>query len=628
MRLIPFKFFFLFLLSAIAWAQTDTSRVKHVAADTMEIRPVKNQLFWYDKNNALHEGQDTTHSGIFRIQNEKAYNYRDFSDLFRESALWFYYDLQESGRPAYVAPLNLYPHQTAFYYNGIFMNDPVIGMFNAQFIPVNFTKNVEVDETLSDIQSFGLAGGARIRVTPNSIHPDNPWTKIVFKQGSFSFSILDISFAQSFSDKFSIQLGGFNNLYDGTLITASQKGNNFHGEIAWQYAENLFIRSQFYLNRHRVGLAQYELQNKVLRPLLYETRDDYFLDLTWLPDSRRSQIFHGIVFYTDYFRSLRDEDPVNKGYYLEYGNDRLGFDANYRLIISPINILLGGGALHTTISGPTFDRPYQQTASNVYTDLQFNVTSEIQIFGKFNISFLDDFDPQFAPTAGIQFNPAEEHHISATASSSNRFPNVSERFYSFDSLTGNPNVKPEEHRRVTAEYKIEPNPIWHLKISAGWHQVENEINWDLEKFFNNSATRNFSFGGLELGFSFWKFTATAAGQYTFADINITPVSSVWGKLHFHDRWLKGALLIDAYGTAQFFDEHRDIFFDPRLDRFAIGDKMTSGYTVLNWKAVATIQEARIFFEMDNSLSENYLVIRGYNQLYIHWRFGINWILWD
>ena len=65
-----------------------------------------------------------------------------------------------------------------------------------------------------------------------------------------------------------------------------------------------------------------------------------------------------------------------------------------------------------------------------------------------------------------------------------------------------------------------------------------------------------------------------------------------------------------------------------MDRFYVGDDKTSAYQVLNWKAVATIQEARIFFEMDNALSADYQVIRGYYENYIRWRFGIDWILWD
>ena len=42
----------------------------------------------------------------------------------------------------------------------------------------------------------------------------------------------------------------------------------------------------------------------------------------------------------------------------------------------------------------------------------------------------------------------------------------------------------------------------------------------------------------------------------------------------------------------------------------------------------TVKNAKIFFEMDNALSEDYEIIHGYNQYFRHVRFGVNWSFWD
>jgi len=126
----------------------------------------------------------------------------------------------------------------------------------------------------------------------------------------------------------------------------------------------------------------------------------------------------------------------------------------------------------------------------------------------------------------------------------------------------------------------------------------------------------------------WKFDFALGGQYTMADIHLTPKTSIWGQVHFHDDLLAGALIIDAYGTVYYYDRHQDIIYQPRLDRFYTGPGQTDAFYSLNWKIVATVQTARIFFEMDNALSEEYQFVSGYKEFFRRFRLGINWLLWD
>jgi hypothetical protein len=239
-----------------------------------------------------------------------------------------------------------------------------------------------------------------------------------------------------------------------------------------------------------------------------------------------------------------------------------------------------------------------------------------------------DFSPQWSGFAAAHINMAEMQSLNIQAGRAVRFPVTSELFFNFDSLFGNPDLHPEEHLRLEAQYILHDQSEWQFTVSGGVHQVSNEIIWQDRKFYNELSTRQFAFSGLKAGFSLWRINLTAGGQYSFTDTPLTPRSSFWGKIHYHDVWLDGALVLDLYGMFHFYDQHRDIFFDPRLDRFSPGQGTTNAYSLLNWKAMATIQEAMIFFEMDNSLSSDYVVIRGYDEFYIRWRFGVDWILWD
>ena len=594
--------------------------------DSMIVQPVASKLYWYDIDNNLRIPSDSSRYEIFRAGDEKNMNYVGIADLFRENALWFYFDLKENGRPAYMAPINLLPHQSALFYTGVYMNNPVHGMYNMQFLSVSHTQNIETDGNLGGLRSYGLSGGGRIQVTPVSLHSDEPWTRILYKQGTFGFSMLDISFAKSFSDKFSIQLGGFNNLYDGTLLTAAFRGTNFRSEITWQAYEDLYVRAQVYLDRHKVGLAQYEVLNEVARPLMLEIRDDYFLDITWFPDKAHMNRLHLVMFGTNYLRELWDEN--NRSFYLRFEDVRYGMDANYNLDVEIFRLLVGGGALYTRVWGTPFSQTYYPHSGNAYGTLELPVADNINIKAGLNIAVQKKYTPQINGNASLNIHMTKNQILHMSAGRTIRFPNSGERFFDFDTLYGNPDLSPETHTRFEAGYKFEYGSDWYLQADGGYHRIDNEIYWQEPYYSNSTQSRDFAYTGLSLGVTVWKLNIQAGGQYSFADLNITPRSSVWGKIHFHDIWLNGALIFDLYGWALFYDQHNDLFFDPRMDRFYVGDDITSAYQVLNWKAVATIQEARIFFEMDNALSTDYQVIRGYYENYIRWRFGIDWILWD
>ncbi len=481
---IRFIYYLLFIYSAsLLYGQNDSSSVMLTdsvrfsvpadsSADSLSIiktdsvltQPVKSQLYWYDINNNLRVPSDSSRSQIFRAGDQKDMNYVSVTDLFREDALWFYYDLKENGRPAYMAPINLLPQQTALFFNGAYMNSPVHGMYNLQFLSVPHTQSIETDGTLGGMQSYGQSGGSRIQVTPVSLHSEEPWTRILYKQGVFGLSVLDISFAKAFSDKFSIQLGGFNNLYDGTLLTAAFRGVNLRGEITWQIDQDLYLRSQVFLDRHKIGLAQYEILNEVVRPLMQEIRDDYFLDLTWFPDKGHKNRFHVVAFGTNYSRELWDENDPS--FYLQFEDIRYGLDANYNLDIDDINLLVGGGALYTRVRGIPFSQTYYPHSGNVYGAVEVPLGNNLNINAGINIAAQGKYTPQINANAGLNFQIAQNQYIDLSVGRTNRFPNSGERFFDFDTLYGNPDLVPERHSRIEASYQIRSDDNWQLQ--TGW----------------------------------------------------------------------------------------------------------------------------------------------------------------
>jgi len=610
--------------SGILVAQDSLETATPTPPDSVVTKPANEMaLYWYDIRADVRLPGDTSSLDIYQEKAHKSLIYTDFSDIFRRSPLWFKYDLRENGRPAYVAGINLFPQQTAFYYNGLFMNDPIHGMYNLQFIPLPFIRSTEADLSGPTGGNLGMAHGARVNIVPNSRESDTPWTRIVYKQGRFGYSALDISFVQSFSKTFAIQLGGYNNLYDGTLITANHDAQNFRGEFIWQYTPDFYAKGQFFFNRQKIGLATYETEGTVLNPFQKENRDDYFLDLTWHPDPDHLTRLHTMIYYTTSDKELRADEGVNYAINSNFRN--YGFDANFAFQYDDWEILAGGGARLPVVFGNAYTETYRPVLSNLYGSFRLPLIegAAVQFEGVLTKHRSFTVQPGFSAMLDIKIS---DHRLDLKMSRSSRYPNVVDMYFNFDSLFGNPDLGVEKTLIIHGGYQYD-TAVWQLGVEGGYNRISDEIRWDGSRF-GNFSSRDYFYAGLHAGFGFWKIDLSGGGQYTIGDILLSPRGSAWGVLHFHDRWLKGALIVDGYLEIDYYDKHRNLRYEPRLERFYFTDGNNTAYSLLNWKILATIQEAQIFFEMNNALSQQYEVINGYDEFYYRFRLGINWEFWD
>jgi hypothetical protein len=594
------------------------------AKDTSEQITVESNLYWYDIQNNLSIKTDSSKYEIHRLADEKALNYMDMSDIFWSQPLWFDFDLIEAGRPAYISLINTYPHQTPLFFGGTLMNDQLQGSFNTQFIPLNYIRFTEVDYSAGSLQNYALWSGAKINIAPYSVHTERPWTKILYKQGGYGYSDVDVYFEVPFSNTFAVQLGGKNSSFDGAIQGSGYDGQNYRAEVTWQYSPQLYIRGQIYLNRIKVGLASFDRDQEFVLPATNEKRDDYFLDVTWLPDDSLDQRLHILLYYSDYTRKFKSTITT---YTFETWSERFGFDADYNFLIGRNNLLVGASALLPNIWGDPFKDGVSLPALNTYGKLNMPIGEIFNFRTALQLAYVKDYDIQLLPTLGADLTFSENQYLSFDLTNGERIPNATERFFDFDTLYGNQNLKPETYSTIGGRYYFRKDNEWHLKIDAGYHNIGNEIVWK-DSTFTNQGSRDFVFCGAEGYLKVWWFDFILAGQYTFADINLTPKSSLWGRAHFNWVLLNGALIFDAYGTFTWYDKHQDIKYQPRIDRYYTGLGESDAFVSLSWKLMATVKSARIFFEMDNALEEYFEIISGYPDFYRRFRLGVNWTLWD
>ncbi len=627
---------FILFFSIIVHAQEEISQEKKqrrekgeqestAPQDTSDLIPVESKLYWYDIHNNLSIKTDSSNYEIHRLADEKKLIYTDMSDIFRSQPLWFDFDLIEAGRPAYISLINTYPHQTPLFFGGTLMNDQLQGVYNTQFIPLNYIQFAEVDYAAGSLQNYALWSGSKISITPHSVQTQRPWTKIVYKQGGYGYSDVDIHFEIPFSSTFAVQLGGKNSGFDGAIQSSGYDGQNYRAEITWQFSPQWYFRGQIFLNRIKVGLASLDQDQEFAVPATRENRDDYFLDVTWIQDDSLRQRLHILFYYSNYSRKFKDNFTT---YTFETFSERFGFDANYNFVMGRSELLIGASTMLPKIYGDPFKKEVTIPALNTYGKLNIPFSEFLTFRAALQLSFVKDYDLQILPALGTDLIFSENQYFSFDLTNGERLPNVTERFFDIDTLYGNQNLKPETYSTIGGRYYYLEKDEWHLKIDAGYHRIENEIVWKDSTFSNRRDSRDFIFCGLEGYLKVWWLDFTLAGQYTFADVNLTPKSSVWGQAHFNWVLLNGALIFDAFGTFTWYDKHQDIKYQPRIDRYYTGLGETDAFVTLSWKLVATIQSARIFLEMDNALEEYYEIVSGYPDFYRRLRLGVNWTLWD
>ncbi len=609
-----------------ATAQKDSSDTPFARPDTLQTIPVHSSLFWYDIYDQMHERLEKHDPGIYNFRQQKSINYSDFSDVLHNSPGWTEFDLKEHWRPSYLAAPQLFPHQTVLRYNGIVMNEITTGLFDSQYIPLNFIRVAQVSPFAASDAGLGFGSSSVLHVVPMSRHSKAPWSKIVYKQGNYGFSDLDLIFVKPVSENFAVQLGGENRLYDGLLNNSSAELTNYRAEVTWQYRPDLFARAQMFLNRTRAGLTSFDNFGLIGLPRHIELRDDYFFDLTWLPVDSSRQRFH-LTLYNSYVHT-RLLDNFNNQFYLSEHSKRYGARADYNFTLGPYSLLAGGTAQLNRAWGTTFSRTYEPTILQGFARVEIPFDSLIVLDASVQSVYHEGFNPQLMPAAGVSFRPGKNHRMHANLSRTARFPNLYELYFDAFGLSGNSILKPEEFITAYGSYRFQPRENLYAQIDYTQTRVRNEINWTGGEFVSSTNDRDFGVIGVQGGFDWWRFDFSTGGHWSLTDTPVTAGNSAWLRIHFHDIWLNGAVKVDAYSTVRYFGSHQNIRFDPRIHRFFTTAGETNPYDSFDWKIVGTVQDAEIFFEMENSFSNEFEVVYGYREFSQRWRFGVNWRFWD
>lgn len=606
-------------MDSLATSISDSTIQDTVSAVSTEETPLIKPVFksdWIDVYGNLHYQIDSSAMSIYRFNDLLYQNYNDMGDLFRNSPLVQIYDPMEPGIPRFIGGFNLLPHQTAIKINGWTVNDPIHGMYNTRFCPADIVQAVErtPHQAFAAAPTSGLYNG--INISTRKLNPAEPYSRIMFRQGDFGYTDLDLIFARQLGSRAMIQLSGINKMYNIT----DYKAQNYHAMLGYRLSAG--IQSSIRININDEKAVSLNLSNYPSYKYS-ERREELYADITG---------FHKVdsvmswKILTSVSSSDRTIESQRDTFYVQNKYDRYQFSIMKNISL-PGKLLLRNNlsADNTIVWGNAFGREHKQTVFNGWTTLDIPVHC-LMISPDLQACYLSDQDLKISPGVRVEFASGTTN-LSLSTREQYRTPDKTEQFLQVENKSGNKQIKPERIRNIVfnSDFRILDNLFFN--VEARVEEIHDEIKLVGSKFQNDDG-RDFKVIGISSDYSFYKFRLKAGGQKSFADIHLSPEKSAWAQIRYTDLWLKGAIKFDAVAGVNWTGSHNEIYYDPVVQRYSWSESTISGYQLYYFKLVATIKDAELFMVMDNPLSYEYEYIKGYNQYYRRVQFGLNWVLWD
>jgi len=537
------------------------------------------------------------------------------ADIFRHNADFQIYDFFSFGYPRFVAGNNLLPHQSGINLNGHVLNDPINGMFNTHMISLDGLAEVNNN---AGISIYGYNKGINLK-TRALISEEEPYSRVMFRQGDFGYTDLDISFSRRFSDNISANLGGINKIYQ----SQGNHGFQYRGGLYVKLNDRIFSKTIFNIDRERIintNLSAFPSYR------YHEFRHDYYSSIYYITDPGQHERWKLDAGYTRIRGSNEVRGDSAAAFFSRRRADQYSLSLNRNILLNSIRINASAVGYQSRIWGGSFNDKLIDSGVNGSIEINYPVLDRINMYGSLKAGYLYDNDLNWSPAAGARFdfNPLI---LSFHGSSLKRFPYRNERSINFNQYQGNRNLDSETLNSVSIALEYRPFNNLNVNTKFAANQVRDEILFDGSSFYNG-PDRTFSYANLHAGYSLYMFSLEIGGQLSDAGVNLSPKRSFSGQLRYHDKWINDAIIIDAVGNFHWYDTHNSIYYNPVVQRFYWSDTETDGYYYFSYKITATVKSAQLYVAMDNPMSYDYQYISGYYELYRRVRFGVNWILFD
>ncbi len=577
---------------------------------------VENDPFFITARGRLQKDSIASDQTVYRFKNLIHQNYTGFADVFRRNPAIQVFDFMDMGQPRYVASFNLLPHQSGLIMDGILLNDPVTGMFNTRNIPLDMISAIEDGSAAFAMNARAVLNDA-VHLHSRNLQPVEPYTRIMYREGDFGYTDLDISFARKFSDRLTVELGGINKYYN----LSRYHGFNYRSGVRYALTPNLYTRGRLHMNREQVWL-----RNQSHFPLhkYREDRDAFYNDWIYLTADDTSAYWHGQLALTRDRKTFRsDVDSFRVDQY--HQNYQAGLMR--RMHFNDTSLLLALNLYQYRFWGTPYRNLRIDSGARSRIQWQLPLARNLSLQPSLNMHYRYGEDPLWSGAMLLDWRQSFLK-TAMSARFDQRYPLPAETIFHYQEIAGNEDIRDESMWQMQARATLNIEQSFGVSGRLIYGSLHNEIRFRDNRFVNG-ADRDWLLAIGDVHYEISKFRFSAGGHISAAQTRLSPRRSSWLRLQYHDRWLDGAIIIDAVGNFRWIGGHHRLYYQPMLERFYYDAGISEGgYYTFSYKLAATVKQAELFMEMDNPFSYDYQYIYGYPEYYRRVRLGVNWVLWD
>ena len=233
---------------------------------------------------------------------EPVSNYRHLGDLTQTLPGVFYRDLGYGGEWAGIRLSGMALNQSAMLLNGFQLKDPITGMTDMRWIPVDMI------DTLFVADNTNTAGNRALAVETRGVPTSQAYTRAVYRPGSNHFSDIDLTFGQKYTARF-LLMSGFLLNHEGEQSGYGSHRQQIRSIIQWQPWHSLkfsyIILSNVFKSDTEYPLSFPKDSTLAERPNLKTDRTDHMFRCTWFTGQHPLQLsWH----YTRIRYGLRDRN--------------------------------------------------------------------------------------------------------------------------------------------------------------------------------------------------------------------------------------------------------------------------------------------------------------------------------
>jgi hypothetical protein len=561
---------------------------------------------------------DSLAPSIFKFSDLLRLNYQGLADVFRLEPRVQVFDFLEVGLPRFVSSLHLWPQQTVFALDHLPLNDPLSGMFNTRFIFTDALKSVRfASQNSPQGASPWPDRPGEIEGLSRIVNTKEPYTRIMYREGDFGYSDLDITFAQRLGRKTLLQLGGINRDYDPN----GYRGTHYRGRMIYQLSSNSLASFTYRKSSENVSFFdRYGTQFGMFR--YNEVWEKFDAQITHV-NKRLKTDWLLRLFYDDSRRQYRFFTTEER---LRLRFDRLRVLGAKQGRLGNVQWQMLAEAMQVKAWGSVYDRKYTDSQLKAQGLAFLTLKDSLRVTLRSALRSQWNQPLQVEPSLEV-FLPARLFVVHLVAVRYARFPTVHERFFSYQKIQGFRFLNPEGHQFLTTDLARKFSPWFETRAGLTLHRIGDEIKFDGDTFYNGED-RQFSFGWVQTKVGWKKFELCAGGQLGLSGQLLGPENSGFAQIHYRDRWIHGHMQVDAVGTVRWYGARKNMAYQPYAERFYRLPGRSDGFFLLSYKIVATVKDAHLFMEMDNPLGTQYTIINGYPELYRRVRFGVSWVLWN